>query len=877
MRKVIDKKTACMAVVMLIALICILSIWPIRMWTSVLETSPGGDILSEREEINFENTLMQQFVSQYDRLNSIDVYIDEVEKGRYVSATITDEFYSNLVKVYVDTEGLELPGYVNIPFEYNMEVGKNYYLKLEGCRSKYYPSLESVPDGSGYVGSVYVNGQERPGRHLAARYNYRLPISKLASVKLMSMIIMITALLEALIYLYFRLRPGRNNLVTVKQAIKTIVNPLIILVFGVLMIMVFPLKIFDLRVADIIFYEIGLIITAGMALYAVNHKVIKHEEGVSFWENISRNNKLVYIPMMFSMAMAIWYACTYMNDLYDIYHTMSERRMVIWLLIMIILTLSYKEVVNLYNLVWAIGSTIFGIHYYYSHLLPDTEKEYDLHNAILKYGIMIVILGGVIVLNLIRLVVNAVKAKRYNEHSSSDKRLRLSPYGFVVIVFLAAIVIMRNTRWWGVALAVIFTVLYIRLFVWKNRADWIKIVSGGLMTNFAISLIFSLLHRYFTGYVSGRFGFLFHTVTVTAEYFTFMGAVAAVLLTAKIVALPNGIGVKKVFFSAWKEIILFGWISAYAIFTVSRTAILALGVCTLAVLIVTSVYHKKQFIRMVAVMVAAFLICFPAAFTLQRIVPAMTADPVFYVIDDVDEFVRGGASWGNSNFMCIERFVNLFSDKILGMDVSDYDYPNDYYNYDMNGNGDPYLDYYGNPYEGSDEQQQKYGYNIIESDDNMLASTHLTGAEIAVLALTEQPNEYVDSSNIIDVLSNGRITIFKSYIQELNMTGHDEMGVPLPNGEIAVHAHNTYIQVAYDHGIIVGILFVIFIVFGMIWGVHYYRTDHAKEPLALLPFAVIVGFAFAGISEWVFMFSNPMTQALMLSIAPLMFRSLQKK
>jgi hypothetical protein len=83
--------------------------------------------------------------------------------------------------------------------------------------------------------------------------------------------------------------------------------------------------------------------------------------------------------------------------------------------------------------------------------------------------------------------------------------------------------------------------------------------------------------------------------------------------------------------------------------------------------------------------------------------------------------------------------------------------------------------------------------------------------------------------------------------------------------------------VAYDHGIIVGILFAIFIVFGMIWGVHYYRTDQAKEPLALLPFAVIVGFAFAGISEWVFMFSNPMTQALMLSIAPLMFRSLQKK
>ena len=42
------------------------------------------------------------------------------------------------------------------------------------------------------------------------------------------------------------------------------------------------------------------------------------------------------------------------------------------------------------------------------------------------------------------------------------------------------------------------------------------------------------------------------------------------------------------------------------------------------------------------------------------------------------------------------------------------------------------------------------------------------------------------------------------------------------------------------------------------------------QPLALVPFAIIVGFMVAGVSEWVFQFSNPTTLALMLSIFPLM-------
>ncbi len=866
MRKVIEKKTAIRIVVLLFALICIVSVWPLRVWSNVVSTTPGGNLTDNQEYIDYEYSVMQKFITQYDRLSSVDVYVTEMTRGRYISVTLMDVYYGEKLKVFVDTEGMELPGYVTVPMEIDVEVGEEYYIQLEYCRSKYYVGFEDVPADSAYVGSVYYNGNELPGLHLAARYNYRMPISKKLSVMIMAGIAAVAAVLYLLVGLYYTKRPEKNGLYTMRQAVKPVANPIIVLIFGALMIMVFPLKIFDRRVIDIIFYELGLAITAAFCLYAVNHKPVKRAVGVSFWDTMgSSSNKLIYVLIMLSMSMAIWYACEYMNDLYDIYHTMSERKMLIWLLVMMILTFSYKEAFNLINLLWVVVSGIYGINYYRVNVMADTEKEYDLHNAILKYGIIIVILGGIVVINLIRLLIGVIRNRK------QKSQIRITPYGVLTLVFLISIIVMRNTRWWGVALAVTFTCLYIRVAASKYRKDWFKIVAGGIMMNFGISLVFCLLHRYFAGYVSGRYGFLFHTVTVTAEYFTFMEAVAAVLLVAKVVALPKGIGIKEVFFSAWKEIILFGWISAYAIFTVSRTAYLAIAVCVLTVLIIANVLYKKQFFRMLAAMLVAVIICFPAAFTMQRIIPTVVAEPVIYPIDDTDEFVRGGAAWDNPNFMCVERFVNLFESKILGMEVGDYDYPADINNYDINGTGDPIYDIYGHPYEGSDEQQQ-FGYNIVEPDGNLLVSASFTQAEAALLLLTEQINEYVDSSNILDVLSNGRITIFNSYLKVLNMTGHDEMGAELPNGEIAVHAHNTYIQVAYDHGIPVGILFAAFIMCGLVAGVVYYKKNHKEEPLALIPFAVIMGFAVAGISEWVFAFSNPMTVALMVAIAPLLYK-----
>ncbi|MCR5670085.1 MAG: hypothetical protein K6G10_03695 [Butyrivibrio sp.] len=872
MRNITYKKTAIQAIILIFALIALLTVFPFRIWTQVLKTNAGGSIVSESEGINFEYSNRQKFVTRYDRLSSIDVFVTKMERGRYIGATIYDENGALLLETYVDTEGLDLPCYVNIPLELNVEEGKDHYLVLEACRSKYYVAYENIPEDSGYVGSLTRNGVDIPGLHLAANYNYRLPLSKALSLKIIAAIIAVAAALCVVTALYYKKNPEKNDLVTVAGIVRSTADPIAVLVFASLMIMVFPLKIFDRRPLDIIFYELGLAIAAFIVFYAINHKSVKHEIGISFWQSLKNENRLQYILIMFSMAMAIWYGCAYMNDLYDIFHSLSERRMLIWLLVMMVLTFSLKEALNLVNLIWIAVSVPLGVHWYNLHRMAEEEKEYDLHNAITKYEVIIVILAGLILLNFIRTAVILIKARLSKGHAHEEKQsIRISGFGLVLLVFFIAIIILRNTRWWGVALACTFTAFYIRFAIWDRKKDYYKILSGGLMMNFAISLGFSLLHRYFAGYVSGRFAFIFHTVTVTAEYLTFMGSAATVLLVTKIVALPPKTSLKETFKSAWKEMTLFGFIMAYAIFTVSRTAYLAIIVAMLGVIIVVMAYNKKQFVRLFTVLLLSVIVCFPPAFTLQRMIPAIVADPVIYPIDDTDEFIRGGASWGSTNFMCVERFGSLFVEKIFGKDMGDYEYPIDIYNYDMDGNGDPIYDYYGFPFEGSDEQEQKYGLALPKEAEYLLAANGFTRAEY--MMLLEQMEDYVDLNNKWDVISNGRITIFGSYLKVLNLWGHEEMGAELPNGEIAVHAHNTYMQVAYDHGSFVGVWFILMLMIAAASGVSLYKKYRKEEPLSLMTFAIVLGFMVAGISEWVFQFSNPMTIALMLSLAPLVIKT----
>ena len=169
---------------------------------------------------------------------------------------------------------------------------------------------------------------------------------------------------------------------------------------------------------------------------------------------------------------------------------------------------------------------------------------------------------------------------------------------------------------------------------------------------------------------------------------------------------------------------------------------------------------------------------------------------------------------------------------------------------------------------------------LQEQDTGLFASAKLTAGERELLLASANSNsDNTDGASTtdgqtesgLDEFSNGRFTIFHSYLAQMNLTGHDEMGALLPDGELAVHAHNTYLQVAYDHGVPAGILFAFLILSALLAGYQYDKRNGSEKRITILPTAITLGFAIAGLTEWVFQFSNPMTVALLLSWAPLIY------
>ena len=104
------------------------------------------------------------------------------------------------------------------------------------------------------------------------------------------------------------------------------------------------------------------------------------------------------------------------------------------------------------------------------------------------------------------------------------------------------------------------------------------------------------------------------------------------------------------------------------------------------------------------------------------------------------------------------------------------------------------------------------------------------------------------------------------------MTGHEDMGVVLADGSIAVHAHNTYLQLIHDNGLIAGIVFVLLGVVSFIYAMVRYIKERKEDSYLILTVAVIMAFAIAGLVEWVFQISNFFGIALLVVIAPLLFK-----
>lgn len=515
-----------------------------------------------------------------------------------------------------------------------------------------------------------------------------------------------------------------------------------------------------------------------------------------------------------AIATALWYCYEYMNGLYDIFHYYSVTKLCIACLFIIIVSFDKKEILNIPNAIWLIAGPIFGYFYYKPY--ANDELYCELYRLLAWFWVA----AGFVAINIIYSIIRIIKKKVVLQ------KLNLA-FTVPFTILLVGLCVFSNGREWPFLLLGICLLLGFRLIYTGNTKEFRDNLCLGIILNFYMMMSFSVCHRVYYFYRYYRYYMGFHTVTVTAYYLSMVIGASFVRVISQLESESK----KKVI----PSLITFGFAASYLIFTMSRTGFLSTGsmlVCGLIAIAVIAVKNGekvKYLLKRCLIFMLATIYMFPITYMLTDLGPRICNDPVTFEVELRDFTFYEGMPYSSPYYMTIEQFIHEFGKKVFG---------------------------------------KEDGWITVSSN---IKSPFVLEA-YAMESTKKTINQPVFGAEAdVEDMSNGRFDIFKSYVSNFNLTGHEEMGVELPDGEIAYHAHNSFIQAMHDFGIIMGLFFLIFMIYGLLFAtVRFIKTKDLKVD-TITP-VLAIGFCAASMVEWLFHPCNPYCFVLFLSMIPMMAR-----
>lgn len=832
MNRIINKRQAICGIVWILAACVLFTLWPLRLIHEEVRSESGDKQSVLSEAVNENKVVQQRFIAQYDRLKEIEIYLAEWMKGEKINFVLRDGSMQTLMQQVIDIGEMEIPGYCRIQVNIDTEVGRDYYFLLQGVESEFRVAyVGNTGEGFNiYIGAVYYDGVEDVERCMAANYVYELPLRKQKTLFFVALFLFAGVFTTLLAERYYSKRPEKNTLLTVECATRFCLNPLILAAGAAAAVLIGPFHLFTNDIYSILFYETGVVFAVAGLLYALNHDRTGIATDRTVFAVVRERWRDDLQSLMF--AGAIWGCCNYMNALYEIHHTVAYRQTLIFFALALIVTYRKKEILRPVNLLYAVVAAIAGPIYYKNTLTAliatsaaagkEGPEEQEL--LALKLTVWAAILAGFVILNSLRIL-----CKREIQ--------RIAPlYGLLVGTFFVLLILRRNTRGWPIYLVCTFTLYYLRMASGIKREKLLRNIVNGILLHFVATAGFCLLHRPYMYFRYYRYPFHFHTVTISAVYL-------ALVFCAALVKFLDAYRRRPCLAGVYKELALFGVSAMYLLFTLSRTGYLAsLGMA--AIVIPMAAFAGKELplqqkcnrlLRSVGLMALAALLSFPVVFTAQRTVPAVAADVRAHEIEEFPTELVHGRDMDSYHYITIERFIQTFQMKVLGLPEEEC----------LNA----FLFF------SKADKTSEYRSPYLELGSKiLLASTE-------DMAAKEKEEES---------FTNGRMYIFKEYFDRLDNRGHDDMGVMETDGNYLAHAHNIYLQVAYDHGIPVGAAFLLMGVGTFLQAFLYYRRHREDRECALFPLALLILFAVAGLSEWIFHPCCPIAFSLLLTMGPLL-------
>lgn len=812
MNRIIKKSRMIQYMIAVVAAFIIVITGPLGLIKHHL-TLKSTEVVSEMTDpVSVDNPVMQMFIPQCERIDRLSVYVCSENANTILQVRVKDAALNDLKVVDADISNMQEAGFVSFDIDLDAQIGKEYYYTVESLGEEVLLGLEDTAEsGVTTNGTYFYAGMEFPGINLIARYDCVAALSpKREGAYCIGTALLAAGLIALVQWLFTKKLEDKDILVS--TWVRRIGNPVLAVLTLGGAVAIWPVKMFSSRPLDIIVYECAVFLLSAVLFYGLNHKRDDRYDEV---KKKLPKYRISDILQAICIAEAIWYCTEYVNGLSNYAHYEAFRYVLIWLSLAMLTTFTKKELLCISNGIYLVLVTIAGF-IYKMNFAGVLEEE-----SLMMLTIYVAVAGGLVVINVVKCLF----------------KRQLSRVNMVYAVLLAALMILmfvfRQNWAWPIVMAVMLLVYFLRFGAWQRKKIFADNLANGILLNFAVVLIQSLLHRPYHYFMYIRYPLIFHTSTVTAVYLT---AVLCAALAKYFSKTRHSLRIV----DTWKELFLVAMAAAYLIMTLSRTGYVAIFAAGAVLLFATAEGKIKEKLRKIGMQILslfmAILIGVPVWFTATRTIPAVVNDPYIYDIEVfVDSIVRGDEP-NSTRYMTVGRFVWAFNMRILGMDEKSAM---------IFGSDDP-------------------GYISMMIEDYVFVASTEADAGIG-----ETGDPLFDNSDI----SNGRFDIYEAYWDNLNWTGHEVMSV---DGKI-MHAHNIYLQAAHDHGIPAGILLVLVNVASVVMAYIYYRRKRNTEANACLPLAVTTAFLVAGIVEWTFHPCNPFGFVWLLTMAPLLFDMRKEK
>lgn len=838
----IEKKRAIESLILIFALLCILAAGPLGVLDNTRETAVNHVVSGMTQPVEANQRIQQVFLADGGYLEKLSIYAENDLYRNVFHLTIYDEIGEILFTRDVTVERYPVPGYFMIPVEFQTVEGRAYVWEISHPEQDIILGWQNTAEaGVGCLGNYYYvdeNAQihEKVGQNVLMKLTYSNPLSILKKFAISVGILMVSAFLILLTENHFR-KQKENKTVTLQWMVQWIGNPLTAAGMLFLLYRVHTGYYLSER-PDLIVYTVGILLFAGFLFYVINAR--RREACAKTitelpWKTAVSVHGMEWLQTA-AWAGVLWGCIDYMNALYSIQQSYAYRKT--WIFLgLVLLTMCRKEnLFRLYNLIWIGVSSAAG--FVYCRLIPEGAEAQKLaeRNAVLVV---------VAVLVLIQLVL------LFRQKLVEWKKLSVPYTGLILGLFLL-LLIFRNTRVWPPYLVVSFVLLYLFYLAWEKKERFLGIFCNGIILNFVCALIFAVLRRPFRAWYFYRYNFVFHTVTVTAAYLS-------LVLCALFIKLLMQYHKNRRFLSWAGTGLLFGVAVSLLVMTLSRTGYLAAIVMGFVMLIFVSLFCYRDSVKVFAGKVIALallvLACFPVTYSSLLLIPPMYDDPYRYDVEVEEEAwaVYKGDSANSENYIAFSRFAYCFDEKLFDGEWVLKQFVEDHMK-------EPQVE----------EEIQGTASIALDEVSLLLASADtetVVSGDASAVSRSNPGEEEAD-------YSNGRLDIFRSYIRHWNFTGHDTMGVELPDGSLGVHAHNTYLQVIHDNGLITGLVFLLVGLISVIQMFRYAwmnlcrKNQEEADLYAALPLAIMVTFAVAGLVEWLFHPCNPLGFSAMAVLTP---------